>query len=31
MKDTGMLYWVGIMNNFKNEVEEIIINEIIYV
>lgn len=31
MKNTDMLYWVGIMNNFKNQAEEIIFNELIYV
>ena len=31
MKNTDMLYWVGMMNNFKNEAEEIILNELIYV
>ena len=29
MKNTDMLYWVGMMNNFKNEAEEIVLNEII--
>ncbi len=24
-------YWVGMMNNFKNQAEEIIFNELIYV
>lgn len=31
VKNTNMLYWVGMMNNFKNEAEEIILNELIYV
>ncbi len=31
MKNTDMLYWVGIMNNFKNQAEEIVFNELIYV
>lgn len=31
MKNTDMLYWVGMMNNFKNQAEEIILNELIYV
>ena len=31
MKNTDMLYWVGMMNNFKNQAEEIIFNELIYV
>ena len=31
MKDTDMLYWVGMMNNFKNEAEEIVFREIIYI
>ena len=26
-KNTDMLYWVGMMNNFKNQAEEIIFNE----
>ena len=30
-KTTDMLYWVGMMNNFKNQAEEIIFNELIYV
>ena len=29
-KNTDMLYWVGMMNNFKNQAE-IIFNELIYV
>ena len=31
MKDTDMLYWVGMMNNFKDEAEEIVFREIIYI
>ena len=31
MKNTDMLYWIGMMNNFKNQAEEIIFNELIYV
>jgi len=31
MKNTDQLYWVGMMNNFKNVAEEIILNELIYV
>ena len=31
MKNTDMLYWVGMMNNFKNEAEEIVFREIIYI
>ena len=31
MKNTDMLYWVGMMNNFKNQAEEIICKELIYV
>ena len=31
MKNTNMLYWVGKMNNFKNQAEEIVFNELIYV
>ena len=30
MKNTDMLYWVGTMNSIKAEVEEIVLNEIIY-
>lgn len=30
MKNTDMLYWVVMMNNFKNEAEEIVFKEIIY-
>lgn len=31
MKNTDILYWVGMMNNFKNQAEEIIFNELIYI
>ena len=31
MKNTDQLYWVGMMNNFRNQAEEIILNELIYV
>lgn len=31
MKNRDMLYWVGMMNNFKNQAEEKIFNELIYV
>ena len=31
MKNTDQLYWVTMMNNFKNTAEEIILNELIYV
>lgn len=31
MRNTDQLYWVGMMNNFKNTAEEIILNELIYV
>ena len=31
MKNTDMLYWVGTMNAIKNQAEEIIYNELIYV
>ena len=31
MKNTDQLYWVGMMNNFKNEAEEIVLKELIYV
>ena len=31
MKNTNMLFWVGMMNNFKNQAEEIVLNELIYV
>ena len=31
MKNTDQLYWVSMMNNFKNIAEENILNELIYV
>lgn len=31
MKNTDMLYWVGTMSSIKNQAEEIIIKELIYV
>ena len=31
MKNTDQLYWVGMMNNFRNTTEEIVLNELIYV
>lgn len=31
MKNTDMLYCVGMMNNFKNQAEEIVLKELIYV
>ena len=31
MKDTDILYWVGTMNTIKNQAEEIVFNELIYV
>ena len=31
MKNTDQLYWVGMMNNFKNQAEEIVLKELIYV
>lgn len=30
MKNTDQLYWVSMMNNFKNTAEEIILSELIY-
>ena len=30
MKNTDQLYWVGMMNNFRNTAEEIVLNELIY-
>ena len=30
MKNTDQLYWVSMMNNFKNTAEEIILKELIY-
>lgn len=31
MKNTDQLYWIGMMNNFKNIAEEIVLKELIYV
>ena len=31
MKNTNQLYWIGMMNNFKSEAEEIVLKELIYV
>ena len=31
MKNTDQLYWVGMMNDFKNQAEEIVLKELIYV
>ena len=31
MKNTDMLYWVGTMNAIKNQTEEIVLKELIYV
>lgn len=31
MKNTDMLYWIGTMNAIKNQAEEIILKELIYV
>lgn len=31
MKNTDMLYWIGTMNAIKNQAEEIVFNELIYV
>ena len=31
LKDYDPLYWTGMMNNFKNEAEEIVYKELIYV
>lgn len=31
MKNTDMFYWVGTMNAIKNQAEEIVFNELIYV
>ena len=31
MKNTNQLYWVGMMNNFRIEAEEIVYKELIYV
>ena len=30
MKNTDMLYWVGIINTIKEQAKEIVYNEIIY-
>ena len=31
MKNTDMLYWLGIMNSIKAQAEKIIYNELIYI
>ena len=31
MKNTNSLYWVGTMNAIKNQAEEIVLKEIIFV
>lgn len=31
MKNTDMLYWVGIMNSIKTQAEEIVFSELIYI
>ena len=31
MKNTDMLYWIGTMNSIKNQAEEIVFRELIYV
>ena len=31
MKSTDQLYWVGMMNSFKNQAEEIVLKELIYI
>ena len=31
MKNTDMLYWIGTMNTIKNQAEEIVLKELIYV
>lgn len=31
MKNTNQLYWVRMMNSFRNTAEEIVLNELIYV
>lgn len=31
MKNTDQFYWVGMMDNFRNTAEEIVLNELIYV
>ena len=30
MKDSDPLYWVGMMNNFKNRAEEMVFKELLY-
>ena len=30
IKNTDVLYWIGTMNEFKNQAEEIVFNELIY-
>ena len=31
MKNTDMLYWIGTMNTIKQQAEEIILNELIFI
>ena len=31
LKDSNPLKWVGLMNNYKHTIEEIIFNELIYI
>ena len=31
MKNTNILYWIGTMNTIKNQAEEIVLKELIYV
>ena len=31
MKNTDMLYWVGTKNSIKQQAEEIVLNELIYI
>ena len=31
MKNTDMLYWVGTMNSIKNQAEEFVLKELIYI
>lgn len=31
LKDTDPLKWIGLMNNYKHSVEEIIFKELIYI
>lgn len=31
LKNADQLYWVGMMNNFKNQAEDIVLKELIYV